>query len=179
MRVSGREHFPRTGPAILAVNHASNWDPLVLGAAVGDFRRWYGIGKKEVFDVPLVGWFLRQCGGIPVDRDRGDLGAIKASLKILKEGKLYIVFPEGTRGFGKRKRRPHSGVGLFAQRSKAPVVPVHLQGTGRGLLPVYGGLKVTVGPPLFFPQGEIPKDREREAQMEFATRVMDTIYNLD
>jgi 1-acyl-sn-glycerol-3-phosphate acyltransferase len=163
MKVTGLENIPATGPVIFAGNHVSNLDGFALCIGVSGSGRWPALlGKVEVFRVPLLGRYLRACGMIPLDRSRGDVGALRAAEEILKEGGSMGLFPQGTRN-GKSVK---AGVGFLAERSGAPVVPVRLIGTDTWPRP--GGLEVRVGVALRF---------EGEAKT-FAQKVMDTIYSL-
>ena len=91
--------IPREGPVIIAANHASNFDAVVLGAwltpALG--RRIHWLGKKELFAWPVVGWVARNGGVHPVDRGAADAEAFRLARRILDEGHVLLVFPEGTR----------------------------------------------------------------------------------
>jgi len=93
------DQIPTEGPLILAANHASNLDAVVLGSwlipRLG--RRIHWLGKKELFAWPIIGWAAANGGVHPVDRGGADVEAFRLAQRILDEGNILFVFPEGTR----------------------------------------------------------------------------------
>lgn len=126
VRIRGAEHVPADGPVILAPNHAGFVDgPLIMCASP---RPIHALVKKEMFRGPLA-WLLRAVGQIPVDRDEPSRVSLKAASGVLDDGRVLVVFPEGTRGAGDFSEL-RTGLAWFALRSGAPVVPVVFVGTG-------------------------------------------------
>ncbi len=166
VRVYGLENIPATGPVILAINHASYLDPPLAGCFVGLRRYFRGIGKKEIFDVPFVGWYLKTIGCFPVDRDRGDRGAMRVALSILKNQEMLLMAPEGTRGVSGRPHTPKPGVGFIAHHAGAPVVPIRLAGTD--FPPVPGRVWIRFGEPIRYDPAE--------DYQTFANNLMTRIY---
>lgn len=117
---------PRTGPLIIASNHASSADPVLIGAflnqQMGRPLNW--LGKRELLDFPLTGWLGRMGGIHPVDRDAADLEAFRSAMRVLDAGQILAVFPEGTRSRDGGLQQVREGVGMLALRSGAPVLPV-------------------------------------------------------
>ncbi|HUJ44969.1 MAG TPA: lysophospholipid acyltransferase family protein [Opitutaceae bacterium] len=150
--VSGLEHIPRAGGLIIAANHASVLDPPLIGCHVP--RQMVFFARKTLWKGGLISWWLDVVGTIPVDRDSGaDVSAIRRVLKVLRDGRAIIVFPEGTRTRTGALQRPKPGVGLLACRAGVPVVPARIFGTfaalGRkGPLRVGTPISITFGPPL-------------------------------
>lgn len=171
-RVRGLDNVPRGGPLILAANHVSMTDPFLAGWAVDPVRTTFFIGKSELFRSPALGGVLRGLNTIPVDRGRGDVGAMRRVEEHLKSGGCLVLFPEGTRIRTGLPGRPKAGVGFLACRTGAAVVPARLFGM-RGV-PVPGRVGIRFGPPLRFegPPG-------KEAYEEFAGRVMAEIFKLE
>jgi cytidylate kinase len=178
--------IPRTGPVILAVNHASNADPVVLGAVLtlrlG--RRMHWLAKKEIFDWPIVGWMARNGGIHPVDRSTADVEAFRTARRILDEGQVLFVFPEGTRSPDGRLQQARDGVAMLALRSGAPIVPIGIAGSDKvwpkgSKLPRPGGsVTVTVGKP-FRLADEVPAGlRGREAKSAATAGLMRRIAAL-
>jgi 1-acyl-sn-glycerol-3-phosphate acyltransferase len=169
---SGREHVPATGPLLLVANHLSMLDPPLVGVVTP--RQLCFLAKEELFRVPGFGRLIRALGARPVRRDGGDSRALKTALALLGEGRALLVFPEGTRGEEGRLGPAKPGVGMLAVLSGAPVVPVHVSGTGRVLprgraLPRPAKVHITFGPPLHFKaprDAEARKERYREAAQE-------------
>ena len=93
----GIENIPATGPAILVFNHRSYFDPLVMGLVIAKTGRSVrGLGKKEVFDVPIVGRLMKASGGIRVDRGTGSDEPLDAAIAAVEAGELLMIAPEGT-----------------------------------------------------------------------------------
>lgn len=118
--------IPRQGPLIVAANHASSADPVLIGAflneAIGRPLNW--LGKRELTEWALAGWAFRRAGIHPVDRDAADLESFRTAMRILDAGQLLAVFPEGTRSRDGALQPVREGVGMLALRSGAPVLPV-------------------------------------------------------
>lgn len=172
LEVDGREHVPQAGPLLLVSNHVSLLDPPLVGGAAP--RELYFLAKEELFRVPLLGGFIRALHARPVKRDGSDSRALKAALRLLGEGRALLVFPEGTRGVEGRLGEGKPGVGMLAVMSGAPVVPVHVSGSGRALpagrvLPRPARVRVRFGAPLHF---KAAGDQQRKERYHEATREM-------
>jgi 1-acyl-sn-glycerol-3-phosphate acyltransferase len=123
--VHDAEHVPDAGPVILAANHVGIIDgPLLTVFAP---RPVHALTKREMF-VGRLGHFLLRSGQIPVERYDVDPGAVKSTLRVLRDGGAVGIFPEGTRGDGEL-RRFHHGAAYLAAVTGAPVVPVTFLGT--------------------------------------------------
>jgi cytidylate kinase len=118
--------LPRSGPLIVAANHASSADPPLIGAFLNQIlgRPLNWLGKRELVEFSLTGWAFRMAGIHPVDRDAADLEAFRTAMRILESGHVLAVFPEGTRSRDGALQRVREGVGMLALRSGAPVLPV-------------------------------------------------------
>ncbi|MEZ5228492.1 MAG: lysophospholipid acyltransferase family protein [Acidimicrobiales bacterium] len=134
VRITGIEHIPAEGPAIVVFNHRSYFDPTVMGyvsAKAG--RPVRSLGKKEVFDVPIVGKIMRGMGGVRVDRGTGSDEPLQAAAAALAGGELLMMAPEGTipRGpaFFEPELKGRWGAARLAAMTQAPVIPVGLWGT--------------------------------------------------
>ena len=129
IHVTGEENIPETGGVIISANHTTALDPIIL--AVSAKRQIRFIGKAELFKIPVFGALLRALGAFPVNRNEGDVVAIKKSLAILSDGEVLCVFPQGTRCPGvpvkETADKVKSGVGLMALRSGAYVTPVYIK----------------------------------------------------
>jgi 1-acyl-sn-glycerol-3-phosphate acyltransferase len=130
----GTENVPLTGPAILASNHLSYADWLFMPLVIP--RRVTFVAKAEYFTTPgLKGWlqktFFSGAGQVPIDRSGGRASerAIATGLRILGNGDLFGIYPEGTRSFDGRLYRGKTGVARMALEARVPVIPVAVIGT--------------------------------------------------
>lgn len=151
LRVEGVENVPRFGPAILASNHVSYLDPIFVGVSLP--RKMHYMAKEEIFRNPIAAWFIHKLQGFPISRQRAGSSSIKRAVELMREGKVLLLFPEGTRGDGKTLQRPKPGMAVIAELSRAPLIPVYLDGPGQ-VLPRgsrwlrFHPVKVTFGTPV-------------------------------
>ena len=126
--VVGMQNVPTSGPALMAANHISVLDSVFMIPTLP--RRITYIGKAEYLDSWKTRIFFRGLGAIPVDRSGGDAAAaaLDAATKVLDEGGLFGIFPEGTRTRDGFLHRGKTGVARLAMRTGAPVVPYGLRG---------------------------------------------------
>ena len=134
--IDGTDRIPETGGALLCANHRSYFDPLAVAVTVARRGRPVrGLGKKEVFDAPLVGPIARAMGGIRVDRGTGSEAPLDAAAQALRAGELVAMMPQGTipRGpaFFEPELRGRWGAARLAGVTGAEVVPIGLWGTER------------------------------------------------
>lgn len=124
VKVIGRENIPARGGVLLCGNHTSNLDPMTMGIFIE--RKVNYMAKAELFEVPVLGWLIRQLGAFPVKRGGVSKESIKTALNLLRSGQVMGIFPEGTRnndsGIAKK------GAATFALRSGAAVVPAAIIG---------------------------------------------------
>jgi putative phosphoserine phosphatase / 1-acylglycerol-3-phosphate O-acyltransferase len=133
-RIEGVEHVPRTGSVIIASNHRSYFDPLAIGLAIAKAgRNGRFMGKKEVFDAPIVGQFAKAMGAIRVDRGTGSDAPLKEAAKALNGGEVVVILPEGTIPRGEAFFDPilkgKKGTARLAAMTGAAVVPLGIWGT--------------------------------------------------
>ena len=125
-RSLGAEHVPRDGAVIVAANHVSYFDPVVLGCGMG--RPLTFLAKKELFDIPVLGPVIAWLGAYPTDRNAGGVAAVRAAIRVLREGRCVGIFPEGTRNLtGDAAQK--GGAALLASLTGATVVPAAIVGT--------------------------------------------------
>ena len=129
-KVLGKENIPNGG-AILVCNHFSFVDPLYLVSF--NKKNLSVLAKKELFKKKFIGGLLKNCGGIPVDRDNPDLSTIISAIKVLKNGNKLAIFPEGTRNKSNTlELQPiKSGSAVFAVKAKCPIVPIMIERKAR------------------------------------------------
>jgi len=180
VRVEGdTSAIPRTGPVILAANHISNADPVILGAWLTPRlgRRIHWLGKKEMFDWPIVGWMARNGGVVPVDRAGADVEAFRLAQRVLQAGHVLVVFPEGTRSPTAELQTPKDGLAMLALRTDATIVPIGISNTDKvwpkgRLLPTPGRhATMRIGEP--FKVGELlPPGIARKSAKTLATTLI-------
>jgi cytidylate kinase len=140
-RVFGIQNVPKTGGVIIASNHASYLDPPAVGASSRRMRMTHFMARDTLFRNPLMGAFLRRVGVIPLDRDKGDLKAMKTAIQLLRDGASVALFPEGTRSPDGNLQPPKPGIGFLVAKGEAPVVPVYVHGSYEAWSKHSGGLK--------------------------------------
>ncbi|MGG0936042.1 lysophospholipid acyltransferase family protein [Brevibacillus centrosporus] len=141
-QVIGREHIPKEGPVILCCNHISLWDPPLLGSGIERMVNF--MAKEELFRVPVIGFLIAKFGAFPVKRGAGDRSAIRTTLKLLEDGKILGIFPEGTRSKTGELGEAMPGSAMFALKSQAQVIPVAIIGPYRMFRPI----KIVYGEPI-------------------------------
>jgi 1-acyl-sn-glycerol-3-phosphate acyltransferase len=127
VRVSGAEHIPAEGAAIVAPNHKSFWDSFFIGVCTRRHLRF--MGKTELFE-GRRGRLLVRLGAFPVRRGESDEDALETARTVLRQGELLALFPEGTRVRDPdRLGHPRRGAGRLALESGAPLVPAAITGS--------------------------------------------------
>jgi len=127
IRAEGEESIINEGSMILASNHVSYLDPVVLGVIVK--RPIHFIAKKEVFDVPILGFIVKALGAIPVNRKKANPVSIKKSIILLKKNHVLGIFPEGSRSLDGKQLEFNPGIIKIALKTGAPIVTVGIKGT--------------------------------------------------
>jgi 1-acyl-sn-glycerol-3-phosphate acyltransferase len=158
MRIQGAGRVPSSGPVILASNHRSNVDPVLLASAV--HRPVTFMAKAELFVGPLA-WILNAIEQVPVRRGGIDREALRDGAAVLRRGGVLGLFPEGTRGDG-RFTSIHPGIAYIVVQQHCPIVPVAIFGTERvrrrfGWVPWASPVRVVIGEPFELPgPGDAP-----------------------
>jgi 1-acyl-sn-glycerol-3-phosphate acyltransferase len=178
-RIYGLEKIPQTGPGIIVSNHASYFDPPILGAAMG--RPVAFMAKEELFEIPVLKEGIRLYGAYPVKRASADRSAIKAATEMLKQGWLAGLFLEGTRTPDGRIHEPKLGAALIAAKNQVPLIPVCLWGTEKILVkgkkfPQPVPLTVRIGD--LIPPPSSTKKEELLAVTEKCTTVINSLHDL-
>ncbi|MFI5385296.1 MAG: lysophospholipid acyltransferase family protein [Fimbriimonadales bacterium] len=175
LRAEGEENIPRTGGIIFAPNHLSNLDPPAVACGTNN-RQLAFMAKEELFK-GLFGRLISSVGAFPVRRGESDTEAIRKALSLLQHGRAVLVFPEGTRGDGKKMGPFNRGVAMLAKRSAAAVLPIGVIGThivapkgGKGLK--RHRITVAYGKP--FTYEEIAKGADEKENREFFARELES-----
>lgn len=178
--VRGGEHLPRTGPVLLASNHLSAVDTILIPSFAP--RRVQFLAKASLFSSRIGGWFFRSIGAVAVHREAGAAAnaALEAGREVLAAGSVFAVFPEGSRSRDGRLYRGRSGAAWMALETGATVVPVGLVGTEASLRDHLTGraprVSMTFGPPVALDDlAGLPAGRARREATE---RIMAAIHAL-
>jgi 1-acyl-sn-glycerol-3-phosphate acyltransferase len=131
LKVTGQKNVPRTGPVILACNHVSHLDPLVLG--VSSPRRVVFMARHTLWSGFLMSTLMDAMDCVPLRRGESDVWAIRESARRLKKGAVLGLFPEGTRQLDGQLGNAKRGVSLLASLAKSCVVPAVVSGTYEAL----------------------------------------------
>jgi 1-acyl-sn-glycerol-3-phosphate acyltransferase len=171
LEVDGAARVP-VAPVIVVANHDSLSDPFFLGAAVDRPLRF--LAKRELWRNGVVGWILDGLGGIPVDRQRGDVGAVAAAAQALDRGAAVAIFPQGT-VLGPPDRAWQRGAARLALTTGVPILPVAIVGADAVLrpgtrLPRRARVRVVIGAPIVVERAEptIPATRALTARLRAA-----------
>jgi 1-acyl-sn-glycerol-3-phosphate acyltransferase len=185
--VTGLEHVPRSGPVILASNHLSFVDSVVIPVVAP--RKVAFLAKSDYFTGTGVKGALQRAwfeglGMLPVDRDdtRAAIASLDTALQVLGRGEAFGIYPEGTRSRDGRLYRGRTGVAHLALTAGCPVVPVGLTGTEDiqpvgSTLPRLASVTVRFGPPIAV-AGEYDGVPPGRARRELTDRVMAAIGEL-
>ncbi len=171
IKVVGTENIPKEGGMILAVNHRSNLDPVLAGYSCP--RPLTFMAKSELFKNPLFGKLITALGAFPVHRGSGDIGAIRSAFSILKSGKAMLIFPEGHRVKEGTRLKAQPGVAMIAQRSKAPVIPVFIEGKYRWMSKII----IHYGKPVDLNEYYDRRISSEECQ-QMADKILNEMYSL-
>jgi len=180
--ISGAENLPMTGGFLLAANHSSFLDPPLVGLPLSQQVCFFA--RKSLWKPGIAAWWLDAVGCIAIDRDGGsDFAAIKRVLQTVGQGKVIILFPEGTRSPDGRLQTPKPGVGLIACRTASLVVPARIFGSfeafgRRGSLRLGTPVSITYGRPLTPADYDDPRDG-KERYQRAAERIMAAIARLE
>lgn len=178
--VKGAENVPSSGPLLVAPTHFSNFDPPAVAAALRT-RALSFMAKEELFKYPGLSHLIRSLNAFPFARGKGDTEAIRKAIQLLQEGRAVLVFPEGTRGDGVALGTISPGIGVFARKSDAWVLPIAIVGShitlGKGqALPKRHKMVVTIGKPFKFAEATAlhpDLDARHAFTKELETRLLD------
>ncbi|KNF07446.1 1-acylglycerol-3-phosphate O-acyltransferase [Gottschalkia purinilytica] len=169
LKIIGIENIPKNGKVIICSNHVNLLDPILI-AAISP-RQLHFMAKKELFKNKFLKIIFNGLGAFPVDREGADLSAIRNSLKILKEDKVFALFPEGTRMTEMNLDSVKPGVAMISIKSKSPIVPVYIDTNYKP----FTKLKVIIGKPISF-EDYYDKKLSTDDYRELSKRVLKEIY---
>ena len=168
LRLRNRYNVPKRGPYIVAANHLSWTDIILIPAGVPENVVY--MAKEEIFRGKF-GWLIRFFGAFPVKRGEADRQAMRTADDLLKKKKVLVMFPEGTRSKTCTMAKGHAGLGMIALRSGVPVLPVAVWGSERALKKFKAQVTVCYGEPVVFkPKGPKVTHEEIESATEEVMR---------
>lgn len=179
-RAFGQENIIEDGPAIMAANHTSYFDPPLV--AITCKSELYFLARKTLFDMPVLGPLISRVNALPVDLSKGDVSALRTVIHLLKDGKRTVIFPEGTRSLNGQIQQARPGIGMIIARTLVPVVPMRIFGSFEAW-PKGGKIKphpitVVVGKPLRFAKEDFATSN-RETYQKASERVLATIAAIE
>lgn len=175
--VSGAENIPRTGAAIIASNHISNFDPPLVGS--GSRREVFFYAKSELFGKWYSPIFISNFNTIPVKRGRFDRESYLKGIEILNEGQLLLLFPEGTRSRDGKLKEGKTGAARLSMETGLPVVPACIQNSNQIKDTIFSRdhVAVSFGSPIL-PAAYENEQSEKEKLRLFTEDIMAAIRQL-
>ncbi len=179
-RAAGREHISKQGGVLVAGNHASYLDIPFLGCGIP--RRVVFLGRQDLFPIPGLRWVMQWLGWIPIRQDRLDRDGFGTAIRLIKEGKAVVIFPEGTRTPNGRLHAGKPGIGVIVAETGAPVIPAYIAGTFEALPTGARRIRlhpisVTYGTPIDF-TAEVQRLKGKELYRLVSRTVMAKIAEL-
>jgi 1-acyl-sn-glycerol-3-phosphate acyltransferase len=173
VEIINMENVPSEGPALLCSNHNGELDMFFIGYKL---KRWvHYIAKEELFKIPVIGKLIELMGAFPVKRGSGDIRAATTVLKLLKQGHIVGIFPEGTRTRGRSNNniKIKPGIAMFAIKSGVPIIPVAIIGNYR----LFSKVRVIFGNTFNL---DIDKNKKYtiEEMTAISRGIMDRVYSL-
>ena len=154
VKINGIENLKDDQPFIISANHIHIFDPVILATLTK--RQIFFLSKKELFEKKLFAKFFGELGGIPIDRDNTDIKAIKSCFRVIRDGNILGIFPEGTRVKTIDINNMKKGVALIALKNKVNILPIHIEGTYR----IFSKITVDIYPMIEINNFENMEDSE-------------------
>jgi 1-acyl-sn-glycerol-3-phosphate acyltransferase len=173
IKISGLENIPGKGAAILCSNHIGQLDMFFIGYK--SKRLIHYMAKEELFRNPILSKIITYLGAFPVKRSFADVSMFRNVFKILEEGHIIGIFPEGTRMRDRSREsvKIKSGAALFAHEASVPIIPVAISGEYR----LFGRIKINIGMPFMLPDSK-NKKASKEDLADMSKLIMNKIYKL-
>jgi 1-acyl-sn-glycerol-3-phosphate acyltransferase len=151
IRVEDRENIPKEGAHIVVANHTSFLDPFIIGTIVP--RVIHYLTYAYFYNLPVCHWYCKRVHCIPLKKDGKDISALKNALRLLREGELLGIFPEGVRSATGQLGQGEPGVALIALKANVPILPIGIRGAYESFpkgakFPKPGTITVTIGKPF-------------------------------
>lgn len=171
VEINGLENIPTSGRTIICSNHVGLTDPVLLAAMLP--RKLNYMAKKELFENKFLGFAISKLGAFPVDRDSSGLSAIKTAIKILKEDKVFAIFPEGRRVQEENSENVKPGIAMISIKGKSSIIPIYIDTEYK----LFKKIKINIGKALYFDEYFDKKLSTKEYEA-LSLRVLKSIYEL-
>lgn len=143
IKIEGSVNMPEDKGYMICANHIHMFDPSIIACNLK--RKITFMVKKELIETPIIGTILTKSGAFPVDRAKGDIGAIKTAIEVLKQNKVLSIFPEGTRHRDGKFRDIKKGAAMIAIKANVPIVPMRIVGNWR----IFSKMTLRIGEPIY------------------------------
>ncbi|MDX2257188.1 MAG: lysophospholipid acyltransferase family protein [Pseudanabaenaceae cyanobacterium bins.39] len=176
-RIYGSAHVPLQGKLIVVSNHASDFDPLIVGSCMG--RPVAFMAKEELFKIPFISQAITAFGAYPVKRGAGDRAALRSAIDSINGGWATGIFLQGTRTIDGKITEPKLGAAMIAVKTQAPFLPVSIWGTekilpkGRKFPKLFQPVTVRIGEPI-----PAPPNSDRATLEAYTQKCADAINAL-
>ncbi|MBR1559354.1 MAG: 1-acyl-sn-glycerol-3-phosphate acyltransferase [Clostridia bacterium] len=170
-KVEGLENIPADGACVLVSNHIHARDPFYLAVKVRD-RYLHFMAKAELFKFKPLAAFMKGLMAFPVDRGHNDLNAVRTSLKLLADGHILGLFPQGTRSRDNSRTPMLNGVSMIALRAGKPVIPVYIGGPYKP----FKRIPVRIGKPVDL--SDFGRRMDGETLAAATRRIEDAVWSL-
>ncbi|MFH1854655.1 MAG: lysophospholipid acyltransferase family protein [Candidatus Omnitrophota bacterium] len=179
LKVFGRENFPKKGAVIVAPNHVSFLDPIIVG--IGAPRKLIFLARETLFRSRIFGFILNRLNTFPLKRERGDLAAFRLAIDKLSKGHAVLIFPEGTRSKDGNFQEAKLGISFLEKITGAGILPCYVKGSRNALpreslFPKFRTVSVYFGKPLSFNRNS--PGPKKEKYIDVANKVMEAISEL-
>lgn len=164
----GEENIPKEGAYVIAPKHLSNWDGPVVVARMKR-NDIYALAKQELFINKFVKYIAKKVHALPVKRNGQDTSVVKESVRILKQGNILIVFPEGTRNGIEKHGKIHSGAVIMANMARVPIIPVGIQATYKPFSKVI----INYGKPIDLGEKKLTKEEIEETTKKLQDKIIE------
>lgn len=179
LKTEGIENIPKDGGVIIASNHRSYLDPVLVGLSIHrkTKRQVHYMAKQELFKNPILRWLIVHLNAYPVHRGAGDTSAIDYSIKLLNEGDMMAIFPEGTRSKTGIPGKAKAGVVVISQATGADIVPCAII-VRKAKIPCFKRITIRFGERIKNSELNIDEENKNRSIKAVCTRLMDDIRGL-
>lgn len=169
VEVVNYENIKDVKGGIMCPNHTTWMDGVFMWAIKG--RKMYAMAKAEIFKNPIVGWFCKNVLYMfPINRGGKDFKSVLHAVNLVQEGKMVVMFPEGTRNGLAKGIKPKVGAVFIATKAGVPVIPVKIVGTQK----LFSKVKIIIGKPMTFEY----KENDKKYLRDCTDKLMDEIINM-